>query len=94
MCRQSESRVSFYRFLITHIFAIQVTKETAEIVVNEAIELWLEHGGPTGLNISDTPIKPKWLFLDLYKKYRPLPLTTWIAIHNLCLLDYFEYIYK
>jgi len=40
-----------------------VTKETAEIVVNEAIELWLEHGGPTGLAIAEAlPKQNKWLF--------------------------------
>jgi hypothetical protein len=32
-----------------------VTKETSEIVVNEAIELWQEHGGPIGLTITDLP---------------------------------------
>ena len=34
---------------------LQMTKETAEIIVNEAIDLWQEHGGPTGLTISDPP---------------------------------------
>nr|CAH0106366.1 unnamed protein product [Daphnia galeata] len=33
----------------------KVTKETSEIVVNEAIELWQEHGGPIGLTITDPP---------------------------------------
>lgn len=33
----------------------KVTKETSEIVVNEAIELWQEHGGPIGLTISELP---------------------------------------
>lgn len=34
---------------------VKVTKETSEIVVNEAIELWQEHGGPIGLTITDLP---------------------------------------
>ena len=33
---------------------LQMTKETAEIIVNEAIDLWQEHGGPTGL-VTDPP---------------------------------------
>ena len=31
----------------------QVTKETADIIVNEAIDLWQEHGGPIGLLYTD-----------------------------------------
>jgi len=33
----------------------KMTKETADIIVNEAIDLWQEHGGPIGLTISDPP---------------------------------------
>ena len=32
----------------------QITKETAEIVVSQAIDLWQEYGGPTGLVISES----------------------------------------
>jgi len=35
-----------------------ITKEAAEIIVSEAIDLWQEYGGPTGLTITE-PIKPK-----------------------------------
>jgi len=31
-----------------------ITKETAEIVVSQAIDLWQEYGGPTGLVISES----------------------------------------
>lgn len=49
---------NFYKFKISTItkklqlqklLFLQMTKETAEIIVNEAIDLWQEHGGPTGL---------------------------------------------
>ena len=36
------------------LLLLQMTKETAEIIVNEAIDLWQEHGGPTGL-VTDPP---------------------------------------
>lgn len=32
----------------------QITIETAEIVVSQAIDLWQEYGGPTGLVISES----------------------------------------
>lgn len=49
---------NYYDYLSRKIhtyITCQVTKETSEIVVNEAIELWQEHGGPIGLTIIEPP---------------------------------------
>ena len=58
--------------LPTYINLTKVTKEASEIIVNEAIELWQEHGGPIGLGIADLP-KQKWMnkiLLKLKKHYQ------------------------